>query len=79
VVLGVVVERPVAFGADLETGPGPVLLRREHDRNQSADGMIQPPLFGREQLQPTSLIGPGAQVCGAGSVVERLSRLRGER
>jgi hypothetical protein len=33
VVLRVVVERPVALGADLEAGPAPVLLCREHDRD----------------------------------------------
>jgi hypothetical protein len=50
VVLGVVVEYPVAFGADLQTGPGPVLLRRGHDGDRPADGMTQPSLVGREQL-----------------------------
>jgi hypothetical protein len=32
-VLGVVVECPVALGANLEAGPRPILLRREYDRD----------------------------------------------
>jgi hypothetical protein len=40
----------VAFGADLEAGLRPFLLRCEYDRDQSADGMIQAILVGREQL-----------------------------
>src|SRR5829696_3268561 len=49
-VLRVVVERPLALGAHLEAGPHAVLLRREHDRDQAADRVVQCPRLGREQL-----------------------------
>jgi len=42
IVLGVVVERPVAFCADFKSGAAPILLRREHDRDQPAFGIAQP-------------------------------------
>ena len=50
VVLGVIVERPVALRAGLEAGPGPALLSSEHDRGQPADGVVQPARVGREQI-----------------------------
>jgi hypothetical protein len=50
VVLGAIVERPVALRASFEAGPGPALLRSEHDGDQPADGILQPTLIGREQL-----------------------------
>jgi len=78
-VLGAVVERPVALHAALEAGPDPALLSSEHDRGQPTDGVVQPARVGREQLEPTSLVGPGVQEHGADSAAESLGSLRDER
>src|SRR5215212_932303 len=56
-VFGAIVERPVALRAGLETGPTPVLLRREHDQDQSSDGVVQPVRFGGEQFDSARLPG----------------------
>jgi hypothetical protein len=74
----VIVERPVALGARFQAGPGPVLLCREHDRDQPPDSVVQPVRVGGEQLEPTRLISPGTQVCRANGVVECLGDLRSE-
>jgi len=50
VVLGAIVERPVALRASFEAGPGPPLLSSEHDGDQPADGVVKLALIGREQL-----------------------------
>ena len=69
----------MALGADLEAGPRSILLRRENDRGQPADGMTQPVIVGGEQLQPALLLGREPQSYGAGSVVERSRGPRVER
>ena len=40
VVLGSIVERPVTRGAGFQVGPTSFILRREHDQDQPADGMV---------------------------------------
>jgi hypothetical protein len=56
-----------------------MLLRREHDREQPTNGVVQPIRVGGEQLEPTHCVGPGAQASRGHSIVERLGRLQGER
>jgi hypothetical protein len=75
----VIVECPVALGAGFQAGPGPMLLRREHDREQPTNGGVQPIRVGGEQLEPTHCVGPGAQASRGHSIVERLGGLQGER
>ena len=74
----VIVERPMALGAGFQARPGPILLRRKHDREHPTNCVVQPVHFGGEQLQPTRLVGPDAQARGGRSVIKRLGALRGE-
>jgi hypothetical protein len=74
----VIVERPMALGAGFQAGPSPTLLRSQHDREQPTNGVIQPACFGGEQLEPTCLIGPGAEACGGRGCVEGLCGFRSE-
>jgi hypothetical protein len=66
----------MALGAGFEAGPGPILLRLKHDREQPTNGVVHAARIGWEQLQPTLLVGPKAQACRADSVVEGLGDLR---
>jgi hypothetical protein len=50
VVLGAVVERPVALRASFEAGPVPALLCSEHHGDQPANGVVKLARISREQL-----------------------------